>query len=185
MFISPGFVYGCNYSIRKKVFLGFGGTNPDYLPEKYRQFQGDGESGLAAKIRRSSYKTVYDPRVKIHHLIPQSRLTVEYFCWRRYFNGIHVSYSEIRKQYREKGANGKNEVSIVRNIYRRIKKVITASLYQNKNNDEPEEIRQIRGKMQKSFEAGYRYHQEEVKKDPKLLEWILRENYLGEYGKLP
>ena len=39
--------------------------------------------------------------------------------------------------------------------------------------------------MGKSYEAGYRYHKEEVKKDPKLLEWVLRENYLGENGKLP
>ncbi|MEA3478567.1 MAG: glycosyltransferase, partial [Bacteroidota bacterium] len=187
LFINPVFVFGCNYSIRKKIFLEFGGTNPDYFPEKYRQFQGDGESGLAAKISCSGYKTVYDPLVKIRHLIPQSRLTVEYFCWRRYFNGIHGSYSALRRQYGVNNANDKKKMSIVRRVYRRIKRVMTASLDQNqqKNNDEPEEIRQIRGKMQKSYEAGYRYHQEEVKRDPKLLEWVLRENYLGEDGKLP
>jgi hypothetical protein len=39
--------------------------------------------------------------------------------------------------------------------------------------------------MQESYEAGYRYHQEEVKRDPKLLEWVLREDYLDENGKLP
>ena len=187
LFIPPGFVYGCNYSIRKKIFLGFGGTNPDYLPEKYRQFQGDGESGLAARIGRSGYKAVYDPRAKIHHLIPKSRLTVEYFCWRRYFNGIHASYGTLRKQHDAGNANDKKKVSIGRKIYRRIKRMIAAKLdwRHNKNADEPEEVRQIRGKMRESYEAGYRYHQEEVKKDPKLLEWVLRENYLGENGKLP
>ena len=97
LFIPPGFVYGCNYSIRKKIFLGFGGTNPDYFPEKYNQFIGDGESGLARKIARSGRKAVYDPRVKIHHLIPQSRLTIEYFCWKRYYNGIHASYGTLRE----------------------------------------------------------------------------------------
>ena len=186
LFITPNFVYGCNYSIRKKIFLGLGGTNPDYFPEKYRQFQGDGESGLAAKISRSGYKTVYDPLVKIQHLIPQSRLTVEYFCWRRYFNGIHGSYSAIRRQHGVENEN-KKKMSIGRRIYRRVKRVITARLNQkrHKNADEPEEVRQIRERMRESYEAGYRYHQEEVKKDAKLLEWVLRENYLGENGKLP
>jgi glycosyltransferase involved in cell wall biosynthesis len=185
--ISPGFVYGCNFSIRKKIFLEFGGTNPDYLPEKYRQFQGNGESGLAAKISRSGYKTVYDPRVKIRHLIPESRLTEEYFCWRRYFNGIHASYSAIRRQYGIENVNDKKKVSIGRRIYRRIKRIITARLdwRHNRNFDEPEAIRQIRRKMRESYEAGYRYHQEEIKRDPKLLEWVLRINYLGENGKLP
>ena len=187
LFIPPGSVYGCNFSIRKKIFLEFGGTNPDYLPEKYRQFQGDGESGLAAKISRSGLKAVYNPRVKIHHLIPQSRLTVEYFCWRRYFNGIHASYGTLRRQHGVENAIDKKKVSIGRKIYRRIKRVIKAKLNweHHKNTGEPEEVRQIREKMRESYEAGYRYHQEEVKKDPKLLEWVLRENYLGENGKLP
>ena len=187
LFISPSFVYGCNYSIRKKIFLGFGGTNPDYFPEKYNQFIGDGESGLAARIGRSGRKAVYDPRVKIRHLIPESRLTMEYFCWKRYYNGIHASYSTLRRQHGVENANDKKKVSIGRRIYRRIKRVIKAKLNweHHKNTNEPEEIGQIRRKMQESYEAGYRYHQEEVKKDFKLLEWVLRENYLGENGKLP
>ena len=185
--INPGYVFGCNYSIRKRIFLELGGTRPDYLPENYKFFQGDGEGGLSEKIYVSGYKTVYDPRVKIRHLIPQSRLTVEYFCWRRYFNGIHASYSGLRKQYGVENAIDKKKVSIGRRIYRRIKRVMTAKLNwkHHKNVDEPEEVIQIREKMRESCQAGYRYHQEAVKKDPKLLEWVLRENYLGENGKLP
>jgi len=187
LFISPGFVYGCNYSIRKKIFLEFGGTNPDYFPEKHRQFQGDGESGLAAKISSSGYKTVYDPRVKIRHLIPESRLNMEYFCWKRYYNGIHGSYSALRRQHSVENVNDKKKVCIGRKIYRGIKRKVAGGLDWNrhKNSDEPEEVRKIRGKMQESYEAGYRYHQEEVRRDSKLLEWVLRENYLGENGKLP
>ena len=180
-------VYGCNYSIRKKVLLEYGGTHPDYLPEKYRQFQGDGESAVSLKIQGSKYRAIYHPKVKIRHLISESRLTVEYFCWRGYFNGIHCSYAAIRRQYGVDNANGEKKVSIWRKIYRRIKRTITAKLdwRHHKNVDEPKEIRQISEKIQKSYEAGFRYHQEEVKKDPKLLEWVLRENYLGENGRLP
>lgn len=187
IFITPNFVYGCNYSIRKKMFLQFGGTNPDYFHEKYSQFQGDGETGLAAKINRSGYKAVYDPRVKIRHFIPQSRLTVEYFCWRRYFNGIHGSYSMLRKLHSVAYTNDKKKVRIVRRIFSKINSMITAKLNRNHNSnaDEPKEIRQIRGKMQESYEKGYYYHQQEVKNNPQLLEWVLRENYLGENGNLP
>ena len=186
LFIPPMYIFGCNYSIRKKVFLWFGGTNPDYLPEKYRQYQGDGESGLAVRISRSGYKAMYNPRAKIRHLIPQSRLTVEYFCWKRYYNGIHGSYSTLRRQYGVENEN-KKKVSIGRRIYRRIKRVIIARLdwRRHRNADVPEEVRQIRERIQESYKAGYRYHQEEVKKTPKLLEWVSRENYLGENGNLP
>jgi glycosyltransferase involved in cell wall biosynthesis len=185
LIIKPSFVYGCNYSIRKDVFLGFGGTNPDYFPEKFKQFIGDGESGLAAKIDRSSYRALYNPRVKILHLLPQSRLTVEYFCWKRYYNGIHSSYSSLRKQY---GIDAIKEKGVIHNkFFHTVKKVLSSSLDQKrlKNVDEPNEVLIIREKMQESYEAGYHFHQQEVKKNPKLLEWILRENYLGENGRLP
>ncbi|MFC1579346.1 glycosyltransferase family 2 protein [Thermodesulfobacteriota bacterium] len=186
-FINPVYVYGCNYSIRKKTFLGFGGTNPDYFPENFKQFIGDGESGLAAKIGCSAYKTVYDPAVKIHHHISQTRLTVEYFCWKRFYNGIHASYSALRKQHGLVGGNDKEKVGMCRRIYRGVKG-ITATRGDRKrpiHPGEPQEVKQIREKMQKSYAAGYHFHQEEVNKDPKLLEWVLRKNYLGKNGKLP
>ena len=188
--INPGYVFGCNYSVRKKIFLELGGTHPDYLPEKYSQFQGDGEGGLSGKIYRLGYKAIYDPRVKIRHLIPSSRLTVEYFCWRRYFNGIHDSYSAIRKEHglEEENCNNvsadRHRVSIlnsgaqlVKRRLRAIKNLIFLS--------EARPVRKIREKIKKNYEDGYNCHQSEVKKDPKLLEWVLRKNYLGENGKLP
>ena len=188
--INPGYVFGCNYSIRKRIFLELGGTHPDYLPGKYKFFQGDGEGGLSGKIYASGYKTIYDPRVKIRHLIPRSRLTVEYFCWRRYFNGIHTSYSTIRKEH---GLDVK-EIALGRSFGRRtsfLRKV--AGLVKRRLKtvkgviipSEPKQVRKIRKKISESFEEGFRFHQEAVKKDPKLLEWVLRKNYLGEKGRLP
>ena len=180
-------VLGCNYSIRKKTLLEFGGTHPDYLPEKYKYYQGDGESGLSRKIEKSKYRVTYHPKARIKHLIPESRLTVDYFCWRRYFNGIHISYSAIRRQHGVDNANDEKNVSIDRKICWWIKKSIkVVSKRRNyRNTNEPDEIKQIRKKIQESYELGYQHHQAEVKKDPKLLEWVLRENYLGENGKLP
>jgi len=188
--INPGCVFGCNFTIRKKIFLELRGTHPDYFPEKYKFFQGDGEGGLSGKIYASGYKTIYDPRVKIRHLIPQSRLNVEYFCWRRYFNGIHTSYSVIRKEH---GLDVK-EIALGRSVgqgtsfLRKVAGLVKRRLNTVKRvvlPSEPKQVRKIRQKMSESFEEGFRSHQEAVKKDPKLSEWVLRENYLGENGKLP
>lgn len=185
--INPSYVYGCNYSIRKEVFLEFGGTNPDYFPERYQQFIGDGESGLAVKIGRSHYRAVYEPRAMIHHLIPQSRLTVDYFCWKRFYNGIHGSFRALRKQHGIGHGHDKEVLGFTRKLYRGIKRAIRVYSGQkgHKNANAPAEVKRIRDKMQESYEAGYRFHQEQVKKNPKLFEWVLRENYLGENGKLP
>jgi len=167
--MSPAYVYGCNYSIRKDVFFEFGGTNPDYLPEPFKLYQGDGESGLNSKLGRSKYKTVYHPKAKIRHLIPASRLTVEYFCRRRYFNGIHSSYTQIRRQ---NSIDAKPSTpGILKRVYRRLRKAINLKHISNKKNP--------------SYTAGFRAHQEAVKNDPKLLEWILRVNYMGRNSILP
>ena len=190
LFIHPGYVFGCNFSIRKEIFLEFGGTHPDYFPEKYKQFIGDGESSLSGKIYASGYKTVYHPRVKIRHFIPGARLTLEYFCWKRYYNGIHASYTAIRRHHgldvedSDKGGVVTQEVSWLRKVVRFVKRKLKAA----KGliiPPEPREVWKIREKLGRSYEEGFRFHQKAVKKDPKLLEWVLRENYLGENGKLP
>ena len=181
LLIDPRNVFGCNYSIRKKIFLELGGTHPDYYPEKYRYFQGDGESGLTTKIQNANYKAIYHPKAKICHLIPRARLTVDYFCWRRYFNGIHASYSFVRRQYGVDDAVVQEKDGILRRILRRSKTLIGLRLHQ----DEPEEIKRIREKIQQSYESGYQDHQKEIKNNPVLIEWILRKNYLGENARLP
>jgi len=190
LFIHPAYVYGCNFSIRKKIFYELGGTHPDYFPDKYKHFQGDGESGLSEKIYALGYKTLYHPQVKIHHLIPESRLTIDYFCWRSYFNGIHSSYIAIRKEHgvdkqiRSNVIANKKELHLflkgIRYMKRRlikVKGILTPP--------EPRRVKINREKIKNSNQDGFRFHQEAVKKDPKLLEWVLQKNYLGEHGKLP
>ena len=177
--INPKYVFGCNYSIKKKIFLKFGGSNPDYLPEKYFQFQGDGESGLSKKIYNSNYKTIYTHKAKIYHLVPKSRLRIEYFCKRRYFNGIHSSFTDIRRTqgiylntlYLHK------HIKVINRLLSSIKDQIRSSM--------PWHVRKIKIQLSRCFEKGYSFHQDAVKKDPKLLDWILRDNYLGDNGQLP
>ena len=189
--ICPKYIYGCNFSIRKNIFLEIGGSQPDYLPEKYRKYQGGGETAVARKLINLGYKARYNPKVKIHHLIPKSRLTVEYFCWRTFYNGIGASFAAVR---REHGLDDGRLNETIRDNYKenpRFKKMLRlirrplGKMRRCLFPKEPREIMKIKKLIQKSRDKGFAFHQSEVKNDPKLLEWVLRENYLGENGKLP
>jgi glycosyltransferase involved in cell wall biosynthesis len=197
--ISPVYIYGCNFSIRKSVFLENGGTLPDYYPPGMYQYVGDGESGLSFKLQRKGFLAAYNPKARIDHFIPSSRLTVDYFCWRRYYNGIHDSYHYVRRQHGLDGDQALDPVSlplshvIVRAIRRplgRVKRYIfrllqTIGFLSTTAPPEPQEIVDMKKKVEESFRAGYAFHQKSLKEDPCLLEWVLRPDYLGNNGKLP
>ena len=197
--IPPVYVYGCNFAVRKRVFLENGGTLPDYYPTGMYQYIGSGESGLSFKLQRKGFLAAYNPKARIDHLIPSSRLTLDYLCWRRYYNGIGASYHDVRRENRLDGYEVTNPISfllshaIVRRIRRplgRVKRymlrlLITAGFLSTTTPIEPPEVVAMKRKIEESFHAGYAFHQKSLKKAPKLLEWVLRPDYLGENGKLP
>jgi glycosyltransferase involved in cell wall biosynthesis len=197
--IPPVYIYGCNFSIRKSVFLENGGTQPDYYPKTYQAYIGDGEGALSLNLQEKGFCAAYNHKARIDHFILSSRLTLDYFCWRRYYNGIHASYHDVRRKHGLDGYQAPDPVSlrlshaIMRNIRRplgRVKRCIlgflrAAGVISSPAPPEPHEVVAMKRKIEESFQAGYAFHQESLKKDPKLLEWVLRKNYLGENGKLP
>ena len=193
--VLPVHIYGCNFSIRKSAFLENGGTFPDYYPPGMYQYIGDGESGLSFKLQRKGFLAAYNPKARIDHLIPSSRLTLGYFCWRRYYNGIHASYHDVRMQHGldgHKAAGGPISVlaQTIQLPLRRIKRYAlgllrTSGFFYATAPTGPPEVVAMKRKTEESFHAGYAFHQKSLKTDPKLLEWVLRENYLGRNGKLP
>lgn len=187
MNISPMYVNGCNFNIRKNMLAEVGGFHPDAMPRKLIRYRGDGESFVSRMLIEMGYKALYSPDVKIHHFIPASRMTTEYFQYRSYVQGISTSYAKIRMDNGvdniELSTNTKNKsflMGIIKIIKGKVKTLVKAL-----NTEETEEIVKLREMFQKSSKEGFHYHQEEIKRDPKLLEWVLRENYLGENGKLP
>jgi len=197
--IPPVYIYGCNFSIRKSVFLENGGTLPDYYHRGMYQYIGGGETSLSFKLQRKGFLAAYNPKARIDHLIPSSRLTLDYFCWRRYYNGIGSSYHDVRWKHGLDGYQAPAPISlilshvIVRTIRRlpgRVKLYIMrlirpAGFLSSTAPTVPPEVVVMKRKIEESFHAGYAFHQESLKKDPKLLEWVLRLDYLGKNGKLP
>ena len=163
--IDPCQVYGLNYAIRKTTLFEVGGFNPDCIPKHLQHFQGDGETGLSIKIREKGYKSIYHPGAMVYHLIPSSRLTVKYFEKWYFYWGVCDSYTNIRKS---KTVNGISDLIFNPNA-------------PNIPKYSPFENDYIR--IHKAYFDGYNFHLNAVRRYPKLLEWVLRENYFD--YKLP
>jgi len=189
--IDPIYIYGCNFSIRKNTFLEYGGTCPDYYPKNYQQFQGMGESALTIRLRHAGIKALYNPKTKIEHLIPPDRLSTEYFVWRMFYSGIHDSYWKIRNEHCVEDSCIHKKPPLLkyaRNVSFRIFCEATCVLRGGDSRVVSAYHRHIskRGRdIKKSYKKGFSYHQLEAKNDALLLEWILRDNYLGNNGDLP
>ena len=154
-------------------------------------YRGDGESHVSRYILENGYKALYHPKASVYHMVLSSRLTKEYFCRRAYNEGISHSYTQLRNEYLG-NADKKHRYHRFANYYRRLKKMTVTELFKAvglklrkkfclKMFDPYAEINKM---IDESYQNGRQFHQEEIINDPKLLEWVLLENYLGENGKL-
>lgn len=50
--IDPGYVWGCNFSVRSSVLEAAGGFRPDGVPREHLHLRGDGESYVSTVVRR-------------------------------------------------------------------------------------------------------------------------------------
>jgi len=187
--MSPLNVWGCNYSIRKDIFLKVKGSHPDYLPSKWKQYQGDGEVGLSVKIQGLGQDALYSPLCEIRHWVPTKRMCLEYLKERSFFNGLHESFTAFR---RENGLSLKegvipleNPPSIVPKQLRLILHLLKSIVWPSKHIEEPEDVKRIKSCLQASYLAGWNYHRKELKSDLDLQAYVLRPHYMGENAAIP
>ena len=176
--ISHRFIWGLNYSIRKKSLYELGGFHPDCISSQFQHFQGDGESGLSAKALKKGYKAFYQPRAFVYHEVPSERMTLGYFDKRYFYQGICNSYTEIRSH------NGivslvslpnlkRKTITIISFAYRKVFPRPDVTL-QSKNNFEKEMLLTRFCVMEK---AGYDFHQTAVRKSSVIRDWVLKNDY--------
>jgi glycosyltransferase involved in cell wall biosynthesis len=176
-------VFGGNCFVLRDVVLRLKGYHPDSLPSELIKYRGDGETGFAIKFIEHKLTCLYSPAALTRHRIGAGRLTEDYFYRRAYNQGISDSFTRIRREHYMYAGPG----SASRGIGARL--AGTARVVFNKvgrrlspGSRETEHIRKL---GMESYREGFAFHQEEVKKDPKLLEWVLRPDYLGKNGELP
>lgn len=186
--IDPNYVWGLNFSIRKKTLFELGGFHPDCIPKHLQRFQGDGETGLTMKIREKGYKAIYQPCALVYHVISSERMTISYFERRMFYQGVCDSFSEIRKVngitmdnddpaivLQKKSFSGKlkNALFLAYKKPTTMKEVILRKIYLMFN----KELKSILDKLDKAYREGFQFHQNEVQNDPKLLQWVLKKDF--------
>lgn len=156
--ISPYYVFGCNFSIRRQVLLEAGGFHPDAMPPDLIRYRGDGETHVSKFISIKGYKTVYHPQASVYHYVSNERMTEQYLFSRFYAQGISDSYTHIRNS----GLRFHRAVLALRAF-----KHLPLFCFNR-----------LQARAYKAYISGYRFHQKEVRRDPELREWVNRENYL-------
>src|SRR5690606_17656190 len=94
--ISPYYVWGCNFSIRRKVLIDAGGFHPDSMPPDLVRFRGDGETHLADYVSKAGLNCVFDSEASVYHAVPQDRMTFTYFRARSFNQGVSDSFTSLR-----------------------------------------------------------------------------------------
>lgn len=165
--IDPLYVWGLNFSIRKETLFKVGGFNPECVPKDLQRYQGDGDTGLAWKIKAAGYKIVYQPQALVYHVVPNERLSIDYFVERMFSAGVSDSYTTIRKNRGIKfDWKIQEPFCLARKLWRRMASRLSTDPYAI-----------IRQSVREAWLQGYLFHQHEARKDPELLKWILSENY--------
>lgn len=174
--MDPNHIWGLNFAIRKQTLEMLGGFHPDGVPWELRRYRGDGESAVTRKAKALGLKAIYRPDALVYHRVPQSRLTVEYFERRAYLQGISDSFTTIRANrglaalsVEYAAQDWKAPLRWARRSANRLLRTVLPTL--------SDPYRGVRQRVRAAYEAGYQYHQEEVRNDPALLEWVLRPDY--------
>ena len=159
--IDADWIWSLNLSVRRKLFVGVGGQHPCYVPPAVQRWQGDGELGFTSRAKASGARATYVHEALIYHLIGVDRLNPDYFARRSRYQAVCDSFTAIRggAQPSLSGQTPPAPPAPTRTtpwsrVAEEIWKVVAAA-----------------------YEQGWAFHQGEAARDPRLLEWIRRDNY--------
>ena len=181
--VDPIFVIGLNFSIRKSALFELGGFHPDAVPKKYQKFQGDGETGLTLKAKERGFKAIYQPEALVYHHVPKSRMTFEYFDKRFYYQGICDSFTCIRRKHGKYALIKLSQKTVRSRIQEPIKKPLSLvkklffKFIDSTTHEKSQEEIELRERFRKAYQQGYDFHQMAVSDNPKLMEWVLKDDY--------
>jgi hypothetical protein len=165
---SPLKVFGLCFAVRRETALRLGGFHPDGYPWGLRRYRGDGETGLALQAEILGLKAIYQGETFVKHRIPSARMTPEYFERRSFLQGISDSYTQIRRDQRVPNTPGHSWEGPLRRAKWYLERQMLL------RNPTTESVRLL---IARAYSYGVQFHRNEVRKDPKLLEWVLRDNY--------
>lgn len=169
--ISPYYVWGCNFAIRKDVLLQAGGFHPDGMPKELIRFRGDGETHVSRFVAESGMKCVFHPGASVHHKVTPERMTIDYFRQRGFNQGVSDSYTRLRNQDEPAGSQRSWYHRVARWGWRTLKAGRARLMT-------PADEQRALDAMREGHDEGFAYHQHAYQSDPEVREWVHRERYL-------
>ncbi|TXC81411.1 glycosyltransferase family 2 protein [Luteibaculum oceani] len=163
-YISPNLVFGCNYSIRKKILLETEGFHPDGFPFELIKYRGDGESYVSNYVKKSDYKCLYHPMASVWHLVTKDRLSKNYFFKRSYCQGVSDAYTKLRSE------NKISKDSFLQSLIKPIKKVVHFLRIGS--------LTDMDKQLLKSYNEGYKYLVHQYATNVEVRNWVRKSNYL-------
>ncbi|KKU02312.1 MAG: hypothetical protein UX04_C0001G0083 [Microgenomates group bacterium GW2011_GWF2_45_18] len=158
--VSPYYVFGCNFLVRKNTLLKCRGFHPDGFPKDKIMFRGDGESHVSTCLMNQKKKALYIPKIIVFHQVRESRMTYEYMIHRAYLQGITDSYTDIRSS----AEKNNRKIRAVIQIVKWIKGNISFNV--------------LKRKQYRAYREGYVAHQKTVQDDEQIRQWVLKKDYL-------
>jgi glucosyl-dolichyl phosphate glucuronosyltransferase len=168
--INPNFIFGLNFSIRRTIIESLGGFHPDIVPPHLQRWQGDGETGLTLKLAAAGFRADYVQGALLFHLCGLERLNPRGFAARAYYQGVCDSFTCIR------AGRQPRLLSMGRTLYAKYRQL---RRFPERGSPWTKQAASIRKMTDEAYDAGWRFHQTEVAKDPKLLGWVQRTDYLS------
>lgn len=131
--IDDAMLFGCNFSIRKKLAIEIGGSPPDTFPKKLKHLSGMGETEMLMRVAGMGYDIIYLPEAIVFHHADAGRATLEYFIDRYERWAVERVYHNFRY---DNTTGGKYRV-FIGVVIDALKKIINAKkLGKNKINPE-------------------------------------------------
>lgn len=165
--ISPFYVWGCNFSIRRSVLEEAGGFHPDGVPQDLIRFRGDGETHVAEFVLREGLTCLFDSNASVYHAVTAERMTVEYFRRRAFNQGVSDSYTLLRR------SGGRLSPAILRAQLGAVARCSNAWIREKLGRHDELAVSVARGHGE-----GFWFHQRAYRADPELRSWVHRSNYL-------
>ena len=114
-----------------------------------------------SKAKALGARAAYVNEALVHHMIDPTRLTVEYFARRAFYQAVCDSFTSIRSGE----APSRKAVRAPTGISKGPGGRWSAF------------ARDVRARAAAAYEEGWAFHQREAMEDPRLLQWIHRENF--------
>jgi glucosyl-dolichyl phosphate glucuronosyltransferase len=175
--LEPAYVWGCNFSVRRRALEEAGGFHPDSLPRELLRMRGDGETHVANAVSRRGWTILFDSGASVHHCVSAERMTASYFEQRAYAQGITDSYVAVRSR-------GGFPLSLRQRFWASLRPALSGlrHRWRDRSVDEGsagQVLMKVRLAALRAWREGYGFHQAAVRNDPTLLQWILKEHYFS------